>query len=252
VLGYANVPDDLAIYGLPKAVGVNISPTVIDRPVAGLPTSKPHVLLNYAPVSREAWRLKAALDEAGRALTSRFIAVRPTRFDVTALALWAILNSPLANAFAYCHLGKRDVLVGTMRRMPVPEWSSAHAAMIEQTAMRYRALATSAGPLYEPAATPDGIRQALLEMDAAVLRAYDLPPRLERQLLDLFTGVERKGVGCTFTGYYPAGFTSCLPLHVILSDSFKRAAADITGDRFKPGQSAHVQAALAAATTDGD
>ena len=37
----------------------------------------------------------------------------------------------------------------------------------------------------------DAVRQALLALDAEVLRLYDLPPRLERQLLDLFTGVVR-------------------------------------------------------------
>jgi len=91
-----------------------------------------------------------------------------------------------------------------------------------------------------------------LEMDAAVLKAYDLPPRLERQVLDLFTGVSRKGVGCPFTGYYPRGFSSYLPLHVLLSEGFHRARADVTIDRFKPGQSEHVRQTLAAATADTD
>jgi hypothetical protein len=118
--------------------------------------------------------------------------------------------------------------------------------------MRYRKLATSYGPLYEAEATPEGIHRALLEMDAAMLQAYDLPPRLERQLLDLFAGVPRKGVGCEFTGYYPPGFTSFLPLHLFLSERFERAAADVTSDRFKPGQSEHVRKVLAAATADTD
>jgi len=251
VLGFANVPDDLEIYGRPLAAGINIDPSAVDRAVAGLPTGRPQVLVNYAPVSREAWRLKATLDEEGRALTSRFIAVRPRRQEVTALYLWAILNSPVANAFAHCHLGKRDNLVGTMRRMPVPAWSAASAAQIEQAAMRCRALATSTGPLYEAGATAEGIRRALLEMDAAVLQAYDLPPRLERQLLDLFAGVERKGVGCDFTGYYPPGFTSCLPLHLVLSDSFQRARADATAERFRPGESEYVAEVLASAAAGG-
>ena len=87
-----------------------------------------------------------------------------------------------------------------------------------------------------------------------MLRAYDLPPRLERQLLDLFTGVERKGVGLdgpdghsTFRGYYPPGFTSALPLHVVISERFERAAADRTVERFKSGESAYVREVLSAA-----
>jgi len=47
----------------------------------------------------------------------------------------------------------------------------------------------------------------LLDLDAAVLRLYDLPPALERQLLTIFDGVDRPGVGCTFRDY-PAGWSS--------------------------------------------
>jgi len=251
-LGFATVNDDLDIFGTPKVVGINLEAEAVGSYRAGRGLNKPQVLLNYARVSRDAWRLKATLDEEGLTITSRFIAIRPTERELNALHLWALLNSPVANGFAHTHFGKRDNLVGTMRLMPVPRWSQENATRIEQAAMRYRALATSPGSLYQTEATPEGIRQALLEMDAAVLQAYNLPPRLERQLLDLFAGVPRKGVGCNFTGYYPAGFTSSLPLHYVISDSFKRAAADVTCDRFKPGQSDYVRKVLAAAAGEDE
>jgi hypothetical protein len=252
--GFANVNDDLDIFGIPRVVGINLDPKAVRRLGAGRGPGKPQVLVNYAPVSSEAWRLKATLDEEGHPLTSRFIAICPMEREVNALYLWAILNSPVANAFAYTHLGKRDNLVGTMRQMPIPRWSPDNAARIEQAALRYRAIAarTGPGPLYEPEATPEGIRQALLQMDAAVLQAYNLPPRLERQLLDFFEGVERKGVGCEFTGYYPAGFTSSLPLHFVISDRFQRAAADVTADRLHPGESDYVCKVLAEAVGNND
>jgi hypothetical protein len=249
VRGFANVANDLNICETPKLVGINLVSAVIDRIVCGAPSAKPQVLLNYAPVAREPWQLKATLDPEGRALTSRFSAVRPKEGGPSVLVLWAVLNSPLANAYSYCHSGKRDILVGTIRRMPLPTLGKVQASSIEQAALRYRELATSGGPIFNAIATPDGIRQALLEVDAAVLRAYDLPPRLERQLLDLFTGVERKGVGCDFRGYYPPGFTSCLPHHLVISEQFQRAAADATVDRFKPGESAYVRDILSSAAT---
>ena len=250
--GYAKVHADLKIFGTPKVVGINLESRAVLSYRAGRPFDKPQVLLNYARVSREAWRLKATLDEQGLPLTSRFNAVRPRDIETTALYLWALLNSPVANAFAHCHTLKRDILAGTMRKMPVPHWSATHAARIEQSARRYRELAASTGPLYQAEATPEGVRRALMDMDAAVLQAYDLPPRLERQLLDLFTGVERKGVGCKFTEYYPPGFSSCLPLHILLSERFQRAAADVTADRFKPNESAYVREVLATARAGMD
>jgi len=251
-LGFANINDDLEVFGIPHVVGINLEAEVVLSYRSGKGLGKPQVLVNYARVSREIWRLKATLDERGRSLTTRFIAVRPAKREVKALYLWALLNSPVANAFAYTHLGKRDNIVGTMRKMPVPRWSSDNAARIEQAALRYRTLAASTGPLYEADAAPESIREALLRMDAAVLQAYNLPPRLERQLLDRFAGVERKGVGCKFAGYYPAGFTSFFPLHYVISDSFKRAAADATYDRFKPGESEYVRKVLAAAAGEDE
>lgn len=246
-VGFAGIPEKLAIFGLPPLVGINLDRNVLLHVRCGLPCRRPQVLLNYAPVSRRPWKLKATLDEQGRALTSRFSAIRPRPGGPSVLFLWALLNSPVANAFVYCHLGKRDILVGTVRKLPMPCRWNAQAESIEQAALRYRQLATSAGPLFDASSTPEGLRQALLAMDAAVLRAYDLPPRLERQLLDLFTGVERKGVGCEFRGYYPPGFTSYLPLHMVISERFQQAAADATAERFRPGESPYVSEVLGTA-----
>jgi hypothetical protein len=250
--GFSNVNGSLPIFGTPKVVGINLDRNAVLSYRAGNPPGVPQVLLNYAPVSRDPWRLKATLDENGLALTSRFSAVRSRGNRVTALYLWALLNSPVANAFAYCHLGKRDILVGTIRRMPVPHWSADHATRIEQAALYYRERASSLGPLFDLPSSTDSIKLALLSMDAAVLRAYDLPPRLERQLLDLFTGVERKGVGSDFRGYYPRGFTSYLPLHLLISEDFEQAAADRVSERFAASSSSHVRQVLAAAATEMD
>jgi hypothetical protein len=118
--------------------------------------------------------------------------------------------------------------------------------------LHYRKLAEAPGPLFDESATPEGVKRALLAMDAAVLRAYDLPPRLERQLLDLFTGLERKGVGCGFRGYYPPGFTSYMPLHVLISDQFERAAADRVSKCFGTSRSFYVRAVLASAAKSLD
>jgi hypothetical protein len=51
----------------------------------------------------------------------------------------------------------------------------------------------------------------LRAIDAAVMRAYNLPPRLERALLDLFAGAKRP-VPHEFSSYYPENFSAWLPL----------------------------------------
>lgn len=231
----------------------------------GAASGVPQVLVGYSPVSREQWRLKAVLDDIGLAASSRWVTIRPSTDGLSRLVLWAMLNSPVANAYAFCYSGKRETLVGEWNEFPFAILSQDQGQQIQAAAARYRALAIAkakAKPapadLFTPSAAPTGsvptdadVRAALLAMDAAVLRAYDLPPRLERQLLDLFTGVERKGVGLdgpdgksTFRGYYPPGFTSALPLHMVISEQFERARADKTAERFKPGDSPHVRDVL--------
>jgi hypothetical protein len=44
-------------------------------------------------------------------------------------------------------------------------------------------------------------------IDAEVLRLYDLPAELERKVLDLFSGVRRRGVPFEQTEYFPKEFT---------------------------------------------
>ena len=76
---------------------------------------------------------------------------------------------------------------------------------------------------------------ALLKMDAAVLRLYDLPPRAERNVLKLFEGRQRLGVPFPFTRYYAEGFRPAIPLPLYISDEYSRTTAAAISARFLPG-----------------
>lgn len=214
----------------------------------------PQVLINYASQARQPWRLKAFYDQAGHAVNNKYTTVRPLQSQPSALALWGLMNSPIANAFAHCASLKRHTFDGLLKSMPVPRVTAERWQGVEAAANSYLMLLSSDN-FMRPIPDARGIRGSLLALDAEVLKLYDLPPRLERELLDLFTGVERKGVGCDFRGYYPAGFTSYLPLHLVIAERFQQAAADVTADRFKPSESDYVREVLAAAAatrTDGE
>jgi type I restriction-modification system DNA methylase subunit len=239
--------DDYTIWNLPKSVWIDNSPEVFRRPGAATQLGVPQVVLNYAPVAREPWRLKAVIDDEGLAVSSRFLVFREKVGGPSLPVLWALLNCPLANAYAYCFSGKRETLVKEWRAFPLPRLTPERKQAIEAAASAYLGAVETSESAFMQADAKNKVKQALLALDAEVLKLYDLPPRLERQLLDLFTGVERKGVGCDFRGYYPPGFTSYLPLHMVISDRFQRAAADATADRFKPGESAYMRDVLGAA-----
>jgi hypothetical protein len=153
-------------------------------------------LLNYAPASRGPWRLKALLDLEGRAVSSRFIPVR-AKAGWSALALWGLLNSPVANAFVFSHLGKRDNTVGEIRQMPVPKQQDLQR--LENSAKRYLLAATRQSG-------SNDLKELLLDVDCEVLRLYDLPVALERSLLDVFATWDRVGVPFSQPSYIPGAF----------------------------------------------
>jgi hypothetical protein len=75
-------------------------------------------------------------------------------------------------------------------------------------------------------ATSDELREALLRVDAEVLRLYGLAAKLERTLLRLFDGFKRPGVPFAFDRYFPPEFESAVPLHIYLSEAYRRATPD--------------------------
>jgi N-6 DNA methylase len=220
--GWSNKPKT---HELPQTVWMNLDPAVIRRPGTGTKTGVPQILLNYAPVSRGPWRLKGLLDRDGHAITSRFIAVRPQNTDITLEYLWALCNSPLASAFAYCHLTKRDNLAGTIRSMPVPNSAGADIGAVSESVSDYLAAVRSDPDSLKSAPDVDIAQDLMLQVDAEVLSLYDLPPRMERQLLDLFAGWKREGVPFTFERYYPEDYEPCFPLHEYLSEAYERSTA---------------------------
>lgn len=243
---------DPPIFGTPKRQWMNPAPRVIQAPRMGLNSQPGQTIVNHARVSRNQWSMKAWLDQEGIAVKGNFLVVRPRTSEVPGILTWALLNSPVANAYVYCLATKRHIIGSDLLKLPIPRGPGDWKGAVASAAQAYLTTTIDTGGFFRPDPSPQAVKAKLLAMDAAVLKAYDLPPRLERQLLDLFAGVPRKGVGCTFTGYYPPGFSSYLPLHLLLSERFQRAAADVTSDRFKAGQSEHVREALAAAVTDKD
>ena len=248
VRGFANFDHGLLVHHLPTEAWMSLEPDVVDRAVTGATTGLRQVLWNYAPVSRRRWRLKGLLDESGHAVTSRFLTVRPLNSETPLEFFWAVCNSPVANAFAYTHLMKRDILVGTMRQMPIPHsWEAGVDAVVQAARAYLGAVAGDPHSLLVQQRDPDYLRRLLLQVDAEVLRLYDLPPRLERELLDLFAGSPRPGVPFEFDRYYPPDFEPCFPLHEYLSDSFQQSTAGALRERHQDTVSSDISAAMQAA-----
>ena len=235
VRGFARMTSDLRIDSQPPEIWMSVDPMVIRRPGTGTTTGVPQILLNYARVSRSPWRLKAIIDREGHAVTSRFLTLRPLTESCPLEFLWGLCNSPFANAYVYTHTGKRDILTGMIRAMPVPHISaSVVQRVIEAVHAYFEAVAPSAREGLAPAFDRQAACMLLQQVDAEILRLYDFPPRLERQLLDLFSGYKRPGVLFDFSRYFPEDFEPCFPLHVYLSEEYQRSTAGALRRRYKP------------------
>ena len=73
----------------------------------------------------------------------------------------------------------------------------------------------------------------IMEIDSLILKAYDLPPRLERKLLDFFRGYPRP-VPFPFPGYFPVDLKHCIPLYQYLEMDMKQASAGELLKRVEP------------------
>jgi hypothetical protein len=192
--GFVRFDSGLQLHKLPKRFWMNLNASTISSPRSGTTIGTPQVLLNYAPASRGAWRLKALIDRKGHAITSRFIAVRPTESTYSPETLWALLNSPVANAYAFCHLSKRDNTVGDIRKIPLPKENS--FVNVELAVRRYLESASSG-------VEPSMLQQFMLEVDREVLKLYSMPVEMEQSVLGLFLGYPRVGVPFKQAEYLP-------------------------------------------------
>ncbi|MCE1248095.1 MAG: hypothetical protein LWY06_15755, partial [Firmicutes bacterium] len=191
------------------------------------------VVCNSARTSRGPWRLTALFDRKGLAFSKNFTAFwlktenNNIEQNLFHKLIAAILNSPVANAYMFDHNLDKHNRIEVFRRIPLPDFSQMDLTDFENT---YNSLVSN---LSEPVQDKNVVNALLLKIDALILAAYDLPPRLEKKLLDIFWGYQRP-VPVEFTGYYPEGYASYTPLADFISESFKMSRGDKILTRYNP------------------
>lgn len=147
-----------------------------------LPWELPKVVCNAIRMSRNSWRLAAVVDTTGLLLSQQFFGIWPKDKAAGPAALdaiTAVLNSPVANAFSRAHDPEKGLRISVMSQLPLPaalDDPGLHGLIAE-----YAQLASQVGPLFGGGASR--LSELLMAIDAAVLAAYDLPPRIEKALL---------------------------------------------------------------------
>ena len=239
--GYGNNPP---IDMLPELVWLNTSRESIQNSGSGI-SNKPKVLVNRIRGGRSPWRLRAWIDTNGYPFGKAFISVTP-KVDISLFAIWALANSPLANAYLYDYC-ERDNKEGVLRKVPIPPFAKGTFEILEELVAKYFALMKTRDSKFGINIW-DKAKHLLLSIDAEVMRLYDLPPKMEKRILDLFQGIRRKGVDFEFKGYYPDGFESAIPLHEYLSEEYQRSTVVFVDEWVNKHRSPEINEVLKTAT----
>jgi hypothetical protein len=218
VRGFMRFEAKQLTHELPLEQWLSVDSELILRKRLGTAIGIPQILLNQARSSRGVWRLKALLDRDGHAVSTSFNVLRPKSPTEHPLEFfWAILNSPLANAYLFTHSNNRNNDTGILRRMPVPQFTPIDVSRITTAATHYLNYVSGNNQILQQPIDPHRATDLSLRMDNEVLRMYNLPRELEWQLLRFCSGWKRDGVPFSFDGYFPADFLEPLSLDEYLS-----------------------------------
>ncbi len=211
-------------YERPPVAYLNFQPEYQRRPKSfARPWHLPKVILSRLRKSRLGpWKLAAFADFEGLACFETFIGVWPNDKGLI-IPLTAVLNGPIANAFAAVRETGPHIVVDTVRNIPIPVFTNRQRKELDRLVTEYlEAVGSSQGTLW----STDQAKNLLRRIDAFVLEAYDLPPRLERAVLDFFRGHKRNAVPFEFGDYFPEDFESFVPLSVYVSEEYQRATGE--------------------------
>lgn len=202
--GLHRAGESLTQFEVRQTVFLNTRESSLRRGAINYHWSLPKIICNAARTSRGPWRLAAAVDLDGLVASQQFFGIwlrGSAEASLSLVELCAILNSPVANAFSYVHDEERRLRVDVMRQIPLPQGRISRE--IENLVAEYVAASEGDdGPLFS--SRPKSAQALLMEIDALVLKAYDLPPKLERELLR-FMGEGQRPSRAHFGGYPGTG-----------------------------------------------
>jgi type I restriction-modification system DNA methylase subunit len=226
--GLDTVQGKIEPYDAERFVYLNMDEQYRRTTAHSFPWDKPKVIANGRRISRGPWRIVGYPDSSGLVCTKNFIGIWP-KSDINIEVLSAFINSPLVNAALYLKGYGRENSIRILEQIPIPYPEVIDKERIDRLITYYINFksTTMKGLAKEP------IIKILMEIDSLILKAYDLPPRLERKLLEFFRGYPRP-VPFNFPNYYPEDFKPCIPLHKYLEMDLKQSSAGELLKRIKP------------------
>lgn len=179
-LGFANARH-LQQYRPPRLLWLDFQPEHLRRGGAH-DWSQPKLIASATRLSRGAWCIGAFIDYEGLLCSQQFFGLWPVvpLNAIELAALCGVVNGPVANAFLAINSPKDRFRASVIGDIPIP---ATLPAKLAELVGRYVELLRAPPILGD---IDEQLARMLTQIDAAVLEAYDLPLRLERQLLAFF------------------------------------------------------------------
>lgn len=232
VKGIDRVPGKLEQYWAQDFTYLNVDDKYRRTNAHFLPWEKQKVIVNGHVLRRGPWRIAGFPDDEGLICSQNLIGIWP----ISACGIETItslVNSPLFNALLFVKEGKWRNRVQTIKSCPIPYFSESFQKRIARLVREYVKLRKiNKSDSFEESVFYE-CREILLKLDSLILETYDLPPRLERKLLDFFKGYDRP-IPFQFPEYFPEEFKPCIPLHQYLEMDMIQTSAGELLERIEP------------------
>ena len=206
--GLRLVSESLEPFFIHSTKFLNIDPKDMRGNAYKRPWGEPKIIVNAFRKTVGHWRIMAAADYEGLYCTQYFDGIW-LKEDVSLETIAAILNSPLANAYISDHkISARENNINVMRQIPIPNLTEPQQDRIKGLVDEYgqTRLKWFGGVLDDP-----NMRHRCLTLikliDGEILKACELPNKLEYKLLDYFTRFKRP-IPVEFNGYHSGRFQS--------------------------------------------
>jgi hypothetical protein len=191
--GLARVTDDFEPYIIPYHSYLNMDPTKIRYEGYKRPWEKPKVIANSARISRGPWTIVATIDKQALVCFQNFHGIWPIG-NLPLEVIAALLNGPVANAFLSTKRTSRRNKIETINQIPVPKLNISQIQLIVSLVREYRSCREQWRTQPDRADYYEShCRGIMMQIDAELLAAYNLPMHLEQELLKYFDGYRRPG-----------------------------------------------------------
>jgi hypothetical protein len=234
--GLDTAQDKIEPYFAKGIVYLNMEEQYRRRAAHLFPWEKPKVIANSRRMTRGPWQIVGCPDAEELVCRKNLMGIWPTS-ETPIEVLSAIINSPLFNAALFSSGYGRDNSVDVLEQIPVPR--TVDSAKIIDLVHRYGESRSQLDQHIDRESAVQECIRTLMKIDALILKAYDLPPKLERKLLEFFRGY-RRPLPFLFPDYYPQDFKPYVPLYKFIEMDLNQASAGELLKRITPLDSEEV------------